>query len=467
MIHLFAIAISLFAAWLLLPTMRNQFGIYLEPVFSNSLFIAILTSIILLNITINGILPALLINRFNSLELLKLKYKPVSGKVSFRQAIVVVQFVIIIAILTGIFGINKQVNYLNQKDKGFDVNNTIVVKVPQNIRKTSQRINNLNAFENDLLNHSSILGISSSNKVPGDMPSYGFNFNEIQSGKGGKAAVIVADKNYINNYKIDLLAGNNFFSSNSEGENNGCIINRACLQVLGFQKADEAVGKILKMRDESGMQNFNTPIIGVVENVDFSDAKQKHEPIILVDWTQDMLFGNYSIKTATPEYSSIIPFIREKFNATFPNYPFEYIVLDDYYNKQFEKETELTKIFRMFVMVAILISVINLFSISWLISSARVKEIGIRKVNGAKIPEVMVLLNRNFVLWIILSFMIAAPIAYYAINKWLENFAYKTNLSWWIYALSGLLALGIALLTVSFQSWKAATRNPVEALRYE
>jgi putative ABC transport system permease protein len=142
-------------------------------------------------------------------------------------------------------------------------------------------------------------------------------------------------------------------------------------------------------------------------------------------------------------------------------------VLEDYYNKQFDKENQLIKIFRMFILVAVLISVINLFSISLLISSARVKEIGIRKVNGARISEVLMMLNRDFVKWVAIAFVIATPLAWYAMHKWLENFAYKTSLSWWIFALAGLLALGIALLTVSFQSWKAATRNPVEALRYE
>jgi putative ABC transport system permease protein len=118
-------------------------------------------------------------------------------------------------------------------------------------------------------------------------------------------------------------------------------------------------------------------------------------------------------------------------------------------------------------MVAIFISVINLFSIAWLISLARVKEIGIRKVNGAKISEILAMLNKDFVKWVAIAFVIATPIAYYAMHKWLENFAYKTTLSWWIFALAGILALGIALLTVSWQSWRAATRNPVDALRYE
>ncbi len=466
-VHTISLAVSLLVAWSLFPVMRNQFGILLEPVISNPAFVGILLGIVLLSIFINGVLPALLINRFNSLELLQLKYKPVSNGISFRQVIVVAQFVIIIAIVSGIFSMNKQVNFLIQKEKGFDTKNTLVVKVPQNIRKTSQRINNLEAFENDLKGNPLIVGISSSNKVPGDLPAYNFNFREIQSENGGKAAVIVADENYIENYKIDLLAGSNFFANRSEEENNGCIINRACLAVLGFENPGDALGRVLKMEDESGFQKFDIPVIGVSENVDFSDAKTKHEPIILLNWTKEMLWGNYSIKLSSADYASILPFIREKFYATFPNYPFEYVVLDDYYNRQFDTENQLIRIFRLFILVAILISVINLFSISWLISSARVKEIGIRKVNGARVSDVLFLLNRNFLLWIVIAFTIATPVSWLIINRWLENFAYKTNLSWWIFALSGVLALGIAVLTVSFQSWKAATKNPVESLRYE
>ncbi len=221
------------------------------------------------------------------------------------------------------------------------------------------------------------------------------------------------------------------------------------------------------MEDESGLQKLDVQIIGVTDNIDFSDAKSVYEPIIFLNWTQDMLWGNYSIKTATSDFASIIPFIQEKIYNTFPNYPFEYTILEDYYNKQFESENRLIKIFRMLIFIAILISTINLFSISWLTTIAKTKEIGIRKVNGAKVSEILAMLNKDFVKWVAIAFVIATPIAYYAMHKWFENFAYKTSLSWWIFALAGLLALGIALLTVSWQSWRAATRNPVEALRYE
>nr|WP_319271201.1 ABC transporter permease [uncultured Draconibacterium sp.] len=466
-IHFFAVSVSLLIGWMLIPVMQNQFGIFLKPVFTSKLFLASLFIILSLSILIGGIIPALMINRFDSLELLKLRYKPVSKGLSFRQIIVVAQFVIVIAIMAGITGVNKQVSFLMDKDKGFDVKNTMVIKVPQNLRKTSQRINNLQAFEEELLRNSSVLGFSSSNVVPGDLSAYNFNFTETLTGKEGKAALIVADDNFIKNYNIPLIAGTNFRGQVTSAQNNYCIINRAGVQYLGFQNPVEAIGREIKMEDESGMQKFDVSVIGVTENVDFSNAKESHKPMVLINWTENMIWGNYSVKIASTDFASVIPFIKEKFSSTFPNYPFEYLILEDYYNRQFDKEIQLVKIFRLFIVVAIFISVINLFSIAWLISLARVKEIGIRKVNGARVSEILSMLNKDFIKWVAIAFVIATPIAWYVMNKWLENFAYKTALSWWIFALAGLLALGIALLTVSWQSWRAATRNPVEALRYE
>jgi putative ABC transport system permease protein len=141
--------------------------------------------------------------------------------------------------------------------------------------------------------------------------------------------------------------------------------------------------------------------------------------------------------------------------------------LDERLGTLYADVQQTVKILFIFTGISILISVLGLFGITFLLLNSRVKEIGIRKVNGAKISEILTMLNKDFVKWVAIAFVIATPIAYYAMNKWLESFAYKTELSWWIFALAGLLAMGIALLTVSFQSWKAATRNPVEALRYE
>jgi putative ABC transport system permease protein len=161
----------------------------------------------------------------------------------------------------------------------------------------------------------------------------------------------------------------------------------------------------------------------------------------------------------------------KKVDETWKNYysgqPFNYFFLDDKITEQYKAELLLRKILLIFSIIGIVISIIGITAFSIFISQQRTKEIGIRKVNGAKVSEILAMLNKDFVKWVVIAFIIATPIAYYAMNKWLENFAYKTELSWWIFALAGLLALGIALLTVSWQSWKAATRNPIESLRYE
>jgi putative ABC transport system permease protein len=159
--------------------------------------------------------------------------------------------------------------------------------------------------------------------------------------------------------------------------------------------------------------------------------------------------------------------IKTIWEKQFQQSTFEYNFIDQTFAAQFEEDRKFSKVFGFFTMLAIFIAVLGLVGLASYICIQRTKEIGIRKVNGAKISEILTMLNKDFVKWVAIAFVVACPIAYYAMNKWLENFAYKTSLSWWIFALAGLLALGIALLTVSWQSWRAATRNPVEALRYE
>jgi putative ABC transport system permease protein len=159
--------------------------------------------------------------------------------------------------------------------------------------------------------------------------------------------------------------------------------------------------------------------------------------------------------------------IRKIWKKIIPDETMNFTFYDDQFQAMYEKESKLAKSITFFSIIAIILTCMGILSQIYLISVSRVKEIGIRKVNGAKVFEILTLLNKNLVKWVAVAFVIATPIAWYAMNKWLESFAYKTTLSWWIFALSGMLALGIALLTVSWQSWRAATRNPVEALRYE
>ncbi|MBN1925357.1 MAG: FtsX-like permease family protein, partial [Prolixibacteraceae bacterium] len=159
--------------------------------------------------------------------------------------------------------------------------------------------------------------------------------------------------------------------------------------------------------------------------------------------------------------------IEKVWKDYYKGYPFRYEFLDQLYGRFYEKEIKLSAMFKVFTSIAIILSALGILGLAFFDSQLKIKEIGIRKVNGANIFKVMFHLNQNYAKWVFIAFVLAAPVSYYIMNRWLENFAYKTTLSWWIFALAGILALGIALLTVSWQSWRAATRNPVEALRYE
>ena len=210
----------------------------------------------------------------------------------------------------------------------------------------------------------------------------------------------------------------------------------------------------------------NHEIIGVVKDFQVSSIYTKIPPLIISKELQSY-FYTLSIAVSPDNISQTLKQIEAVWNKILPNTPFNYFFLDERLGTLYADVQQTVKILLIFTGISILISVLGLFGITFLLLNSRIKEIGIRKVNGARITEILILLNGDFVKWVAIAFVIATPIAWFAMQKWLESFAYKTELSWWIFALSGVLALGIALLTVSWQSWKSAARNPVEALRYE
>jgi putative ABC transport system permease protein len=239
------------------------------------------------------------------------------------------------------------------------------------------------------------------------------------------------------------------------------IINETLPKAYGFDKPDDAIGKEIYWE----FRNAKRHIIGVMEDFRHQSADMPVEPTIFNWW--DHARGYCLLKVSVANPLETIRALEKLWGKVHPGNAFDSLWIDEHYQKQFGKWVQLVQIVKVLSFIAILIACIGLFGLSSMLLDKRTKEIGIRKVNGAKVSEILTLLNKDFVKWVIIAFGIATPVAYCAMTKWLENFAYKTHLNWWIFALSGLLALGIALLTVSWQSWKAATKNPVEALRYE
>jgi putative ABC transport system permease protein len=263
-----------------------------------------------------------------------------------------------------------------------------------------------------------------------------------------KCVRIYGDEYLLETMEMELFAGRNFHNNE-----NAIIINETAANLWGIADIDDNI-----MLD-------NRRVVGIVKDFNTESLHRTVEPVVVSNDT-----GGYCVAkiTANPaEVTNAIEHIKSVWKEVESDLPPDINFMDESINNMYKKEAHFKMVLNVFALLAIFISIIGLFGISLYLITAQIKEIGIRKVNGAKVSEILIMLNASFVKWVAIAYIIATPIAYYAMQKWLENFAYKTEISWWIFALAGALALAISILTITWQSWKAATRNPVEALRYE
>ena len=390
---------------------------------------------------LSGIYPALIISRVSTIQALTQK-KLVKRK-SYQAGIIAIQFLITIVLITSLLVVNKQLNYVKNKDLVFDQNFLIRLKLNGNSQGKWE------VLKNKLLSNPSIISVAGSEGTAFDVRS---NLNENFEDQNGTQEVtnlkrLYIDKDYLNTMGMELISGRNVRNSDT----NVSIINERLYNHLNWESIE-------------GKKNRGRSIIGVVKDFHYEKLYNEIGFLDLCD-----LSGNptdLSIKFRGDISSNLI-FIKETFNEIDPGTPLDYEFYDSWIQSVYEKEEKQAYAIKLFSVLAIIIACLGLIGLAEHSINKKIKEIGIRKVNGAKVSEILAMLNSDFVKWVTIAFAVATPIAYYAMHKWLENFAYKTTLSWWIFALAGLLALGIALLTVSWQSWRAATRNPVEALRYE
>jgi putative ABC transport system permease protein len=383
------------------------------------------------------------------------------------KGLIVTQYTFAIILIVAVILITRQTNFALKNSMGVQKDNIICFEsVHTNVQQKFE------LFKSELLKYNSIESVSAMLEPPGgeanDMFSYNLEGHQQEDNKPDRIGVFPCDYSFADLFNLKFLSGNNFSKNNLEVEGSGeYIINEAALHQLNFNSPSEAVGKDFKLI--SSAEGIDIPrgnIIGVVKDFHLSGMKKKVGPLVM--FKRDKLWLiNIVISYKTGMREAAVADIKKEWNKLFPTYPFDYKYVDSMYREVYKIELLQARLLSIFTIISMFICSMGLLGISLLIIQQRIKEIGIRKVNGARTSEVLTLLNKEIITWVAIAFVIACPIAYYAMKKWLENFAYKTELSWWIFALAGLLALGIALLTVSWQSWRAATRNPVEALRYE
>lgn len=403
-------------------------------------------------ILISGLIPGFIFSKQNTVSLLK-KQEGKTQRNLLRNGLLVFQFSISIALVTGILIITRQNQYVSSVNPGFQKENIIYARTNAEIRR------NIQAFRNELVKIPEIEDITFSAEPLGMMEqNWAVDFMNRDEKRRIRFAKFTVSPNFFDFFGIPIIEGQ-AFTENSYKKQDWIFTEQAARE---FNITDFANAHVVTSDPEKG------EIVGIAENFNFESM---HVPLRAAAFRCsgecDNIIHLKINASGVKDIQKILGSVEKIWDNFSPNFPLEMQFLDASWNSLYAKELQFQKILTFTTLISIILSCLGLIGLTFFIMERRTKEIGIRKVNGAKISEIMVLLNRDFVKWVAVAFIIAAPVAWYALNKWLENFAYKTTLSWWIFALAGMLALGIALLTVSWQSWRAATRNPVEALRYE
>jgi len=380
-----------------------------------------------------------------------------------RTFLLVLQFVISIILFGSTIGVIKQIDYMQREAFTMDIDQVLVVKRP-----VARQFNPAqNAFQESILKIPGITDFTFSTISPGEKNSWVKGGIALKGEEKLDFQFFQADvaSDFFDFFKVRLIAGRHFFKdeTNWSGGPRHLILNREAAMAFGKDNINDLIGKNMFDYDSNPQQDMGE-IVGIIDGYFQNSLDQEIKPTI---FNCDQ--GGYYIfiKIYGKNIPDIVEKVKTEFKENFEGQYFEYYFLDEFFNTQYKSHIQLFRCFALFSILAIIIISLSLFGLVMMISVTHTKEIGIRKVNGATVRELLLMLTGDYVVLIGIAFIIATPVIWFVLNLWLKNFAYKTELRWWIFALAGLLAIIIALLTVSWQSLRTATRNPVESLRYE
>jgi putative ABC transport system permease protein len=469
-INITALLIAVLLVTLVQPAFNNliQHHLSLSYLFQNGLngfnITVLLIALIITGILVSGFYPAFVLSSFKPILVLKGRFTTSSKGISLRKILVVSQFAITVALIIGSFVVYSQMKYISKQNLGINLSQVVVVRPPQLTNFDSTFITKENALQNELKQIPHVKNIANSWSVPGDEMGRDFDLsrNGDENGEHFTTRKIGISPQFINVYDIKLLAGRNFDNTDYNTDRDkvhNIILNENVAKLLGFATPKDAVGKTIHV------ERKQWDVIGVVADYHQKSLRYPLEPIILMP-----LYSTYSalsVKVDTKEIASTMKAIKAQYDAFFPGNLFDYFFVDDKFNRQYANDQLFGKVFGIFSGFAIFIACLGLLGLSLFATTQRTKEIGVRKVLGASVSNIVMLLSKDFIKLVLLAFIIASPVAWFIMNNWLSDFAYRINISLWIFIAAGLLAVFIALATISFQAIKAAIANPVKSLRTE
>jgi putative ABC transport system permease protein len=452
-----AAALALLALQLLMPAYNNLLGYNLPSGWSNPWFYACVAGIILVVGVLAGSYPALLLSSFSPIESLKGKLRIGKGGAMFRKVLVVFQFGISVLLIVCVTIVMKQMHYVKSADLGFNKEQAMIVRLDN-----STIWNNKLSFKEQLLADKSVVNVSLMTGEPGGFhDGYGF---EAEAKPGEKIMINTefADFQYAGTLGLKIIAGRDFSPEYPTDSVQAVLINRAAVETLGYTTPEQAVGKWIKniTRDSA-----RRTIVGVVENYHFASMKQAIGPLVISTQKDDRRLALVRLHTA--QLQPAIERIKKIYAANAPDYPFEYDFLDERFDRLYKAETSQETLLSIFSIVAIVIACLGLFGLASYTAIKRTREIGVRKVLGAEVSNIVLLLTKDLLRPVLLGTLMAVPIGYLIMQQWLQGFVYRTDIHWWLFVMAALIGVCIAVFTVSVQAIKAALANPVKSLRTE
>ncbi len=468
LIAFIAVVIAVTATILILPSL-NSFtnkSISFNP-FANPLLGLLIIGVTLLIGILSGLYPALFMSGFQPIKVLKGLKPTGSGggsAATLRKALVIVQFSLSALLIVCTVIVYRQMNFLHQKDLGFNKDQLIYFNAQGNLNEKGP------VFKDELKRSGGVVSVTGGYGLPGDQFA---TDGIIVPGKDGDkeytAIQVLGDYDYITTMGLDVIAGRDFSKDMATDVREAFIINETAVKDLGFGTPEKAIGKDLKWEEWVPEDSLNPvkkgKVIGVVKDFHLKSLHEKLSTTVIQIYPQ--VLSKFAVKVKTADLPNTIAHIKTTWNKFSPDYPLDYKFLDENFAAMYSSEDKLSTLLWIFTVMAIFVGCMGLFGLATFSAEQRVKEIGIRKVLGASVMNIVSMLSITFLKPVLIASLIAFPIAWWAMNSWLQDFEYRVTISWWVFAIAGIAALVIALVTVSFQSIKAATINPVKNLRTE